>query len=150
MLDLDYIKTLQFRWDVYLLTNFFKHPGYKVSWLVDTFIQKHKLTMDDYLQLKRIPRGFIPASMRVEPFVANSFSKLSKIIYQIKLEDVFDIALKLKNSKIDTKANPKISMIDTKDYRKAYKQMKINLSAKEFEKNLYESQKASNQWHITK
>jgi hypothetical protein len=144
------MKTMQFRWDVYLLTHFFTKPAFKLYWVVDNFMKKYELTMDDYLALKRVPRGFIPSNIRVEPFVANAFSRLSRIMYDIGIDDVFDVALRLKNSNIDTKPFSRISMIERKEYAQAKSKMNVNREIKEFTNHLYESQKASNKWHVAK
>ena len=146
----EYMKTLQFKWDVYLLTHFFTKPAFKLRWVVDDFIRKNRLTVEEYINLKRVPRGYIPGEIRVEPFVANSFSRLSRIMYDISIDDVFDVALKLQGSRIDTKGWSKIPMVDRKEHQEARKQMKRNREINELTNHLYESQKLSNQWHITK
>ena len=149
MLDIDYMKTTQFKWDVYLLTMWFKKPAFKMLWVVDNFLRDEKITVEQYIELKRVPRGYIPSSIRVEPFVC-SIPKLGSRLYDLKIEDVFDLALKLKNSKIDTKQFSKISMIDRNEHKQDLKDMKRGRSQLEYMHNLHEIQRASNQWHQCK
>ena len=85
------------RWDIMLLTAFYKSPHTKASKLYDTFCAKYKLT--ESIRLRRVPPEYVQSD--VYSFVARYLKTLYKVLEHKDITDIFDLAETLQKSKID-------------------------------------------------
>lgn len=107
------LERLQFKWDIYLLTQFFTHKNLPCYTMMKQFCTREKVERDQVINLLRVPimldndenlhLKLLCLGCDVYQFVAQYLKPLYKHIESKDLTDIFDIAFELKNSKINTR-----------------------------------------------
>jgi hypothetical protein len=144
--------TLQYKWDVYLLTAWFKTPEYYMYSIRINFIEKYKVSLEDCAELIRFPKGYIFKAIRVQPWICAQLPGLSKVLWDKDLSDVFDMANELKTSTYGSqiKSNHCITNDERNDLHRT---VNARIATNKFKKEqnvLYQSYNRNNQWLVTK
>ena len=143
---------LQYKWDVYLLTGWFNHPGVRIVNFQRHFLLKNKLTMDDCESLLRFKTIDGSQFVRVQPFICAQLPKLSKILWNSDISDIFDIADKLTLSNLDVNGS-KYRMLTADELKEHHKTKKIHkhaMCSSALMQINYDANLKSNQWHVCK
>lgn len=146
------IEKMQFKWDVYLLTQFFNTPGYKITVSAYVFMGKNNISEEEFRLLNRVPNLYYIQHRKsdIYGFVARFLTPLYNNIQNKDMTDIFDICMSLKNSNINTKSN--ISKID-RDYvnNGLKKEIKQNNELKYAHKSIMSNTfKSGFDWHVCK
>jgi hypothetical protein len=102
----------QFKWDMLLITTFFNHPDYKMGYLRHKFEERNGI---DFNRLLRAPVDNRQWFCSVAVFISNYLPKLGKKLYESDVLDSFDIAEKLKDSKMDTLSIRNYGILNRRD-----------------------------------
>ena len=116
---------LQIKWDLLLMKTFYMNPNFKIWYLRSNFINDNNIGNgdSDSVAIKRTSSIYIKGRVDVYQFVATRLKPLYKILDKKEIDDIFDIAIWLKGSSIDT-----LSHVDKEDisyFKEANKNNKV-------------------------
>ena len=143
---------LQYKWDIYLITAWFTKPHYKLWKLCKEFKEKYDVTWEDCNELKRYPTAYLSVGVRVQPWICAALPKISNVLWNKEITDVFDMANDLKDSSYGShiKSNNIILKEDAKEIRQSKEVSRQFIKeSKKFKEN-WDANKRSNQWGVTK
>jgi hypothetical protein len=143
---------LQQKWDIFLMTAWYKTPGMSMLHAKYNFLNKYQKTQEDCIELRRFPWSYASCMQRVQPWICCNLPKLSTILWERDMSDIFDLADKLKTSKMDCVGGLHRMMDKNERYHaeKLTRQEKRLRKAQRIHCNNYTSRLRSNQWLITK
>ena len=147
------LNRLQLKWDVYLLTQFFNNPGYKMDISAYVFRDKNNISEEEFKLLKRAPNLSFTQhrGADVYGFVSRYLTPLYNYIdyNECDITDVFDISNLLKESNIDATDRP---LKTTQKYKEeAKKDTKRNTDLQKAQKSITEfTYQHAGQWHVCK
>jgi hypothetical protein len=126
---------LQYKWDVFMLTRFYRKPDQRMGFIVTEFKQRYMCDDDALTALLRVPKSPTMLRRPVTAFIGIHLKKIADICWKSSVDDVFDIAEKLKSSTLDAVEKRLVvdkEIIETrKDYRRGMMEYAAYIDHKE-------------------
>ena len=76
-----YLDYIQNEWDKWLLRDWKNPKAYVMAWSVENFVKKHRISYDDFYELKRVPKNSFQQKCLVTRFVAGFLPSLSNLLW---------------------------------------------------------------------
>jgi hypothetical protein len=120
---------LQYRWDVFLLTRFYQNIDQPMFWLIVDFKKRYGIDDETFATLIRIPNTRTMLRRPCGAFLGIHLKTLADLCWKKSLEDVFDIAEKLKTSALDVCEKRLSTDREIKQSRRDYRIAMLEYSA---------------------
>ena len=148
------VKELQKKWDRALLSDFYEKHFRNVGQLAAFFIKQNQISSDAFNLLLRVPRMKHHSKTESSRFVTAYLPSVAKYAWKLTKNDIDKLVDALsKTKKVDTKLEPTDKFkteLDRGEINRGRKKYYQARSVSAIKQDMWNSQKLSGQWGVTK